>query len=88
MVEKNEKTYEVVEYTLGVKEGQERIIFANEEDMLEAEKRISDTKDIRIQLKEGDRTLGFIVKNSTIYEKWYKGEIQFGYLIPSKEEKK
>jgi len=74
------KTYDVVEYSIGSKEKQERIIFKSMSDMLDALKSIRDNKDIFVSLEEDGKNLVINVDGQSIGNRYYKGEIVFGSL--------
>lgn len=71
------KTFDVEEYTIGAREGAERIIFADKEQMREAKQELEDGQDIEVRMKsEHGRLLVITVSHKMIRNKLYIGEIQ------------
>ena len=71
-----DKTFEVEEYTIGAKEGTERIIFTDKKQLLEAKKAFNDGRDILVKVKDSDgRPLIITVPHRMISDRLYKGEI-------------
>lgn len=70
------ETYIVEEYTIGSKEGAERIIFADKKQLRKARQAFEDAQDIEIKVKdENNKSLIIIVSHKMISDRLYKGEI-------------
>lgn len=70
------KTFDVEEYTIGSKEGTERIVFTDKKQLLEAKRAFNDGRDILVKVKDDDgRPLIVTVPHIMISNRLYKGEI-------------
>lgn len=70
------KTYDVEEYTIGAKEGAERIIFRNKKQLRDARQAFEDAQDIEIKVEdEKGIPLIVVVSHKMISDRLYKGEI-------------
>jgi len=71
------KTFDVEEYTIGTKEGVERIVFADKKQMREAKQELEDAQDIEVRMRsDHGKLLVITVSHKMIRNKLYIGEIQ------------